>query len=697
MRQRSAILPLALGLAFSLGLHLAVGVTYVHSRMVAAMPDLVAESLTGDDPFTAGQPATIVLDIANAGQASVDGVTIRWQLDGQTVATTTTDQRLTPGITLSVSQMFTGIEPGVHTVRATVDPQQQVDETSKTNNTIEATFVWRDASSGNSADVALPDLLLVDIQPATPLIAGKPARLLVRAANIGFGNAGPCVLRIDLDDKLLTELPLADGIGSGQVATLPIDIKLDEPGEHVVCAMVDSDDVVRETREDNNANCQRLTWQAEEEPFLGALEGEALQMRLVSADEFEQIRTPYESQLEQPMIQTTADPTPLAPVEIVDPTTTTQNSPEIASASPAQRPTEPTPPTPPTTAERPVQPDEPEGGAVEPGLEEVDEAQRAPASDDAADEAAAPADGEVEPLGPVDADGESDRINVLIDQTPRTTEVDDRANFEGDAEAVVQNIQPPVAPTDPDDQSDLPQAIDHGQVATTVDQEGSKTDPDENADPADGTLEVASAQTVPARLPTMPIEPDRSALPVSPDAESADDATDRVSESPIDKADEPAPPTRDVEEQLPVDQLQPPREPQPQTQPTPAVAPSQPSQANPTSAMRSDAESPPVSRIDYAQIKPGGVAAVRGVRIKTVVPRYSTVARMVSVPANPTYRVTFNGQGEVTKVEQLKSTGYINVDAPIITAIYKWTAQGKFDPDGFVIDQLDIKLGMNDQ
>lgn len=696
MRERSSILPLALGLVFSLGLHLMAGVTYVHSRMVAAMPDLVAESLTGDDPFTAGQPASVALAVANRGDAPIEGVAVRWELDGQVVATTTTDQRLAPGQSLTVSQMFTGIEPGVHTVRATVDPNQHLDEANEANNRIEGTFVWRDASSGNSADAALPDLVLVDIQPATPLVAGKPSRLIVRAANVGYGNAGPCSLRVELDDAPLTDLPVAEGIPSGQIVSIPLDIKLDEPGEHVVCAMIDSDDVVRESQEDNNANCQRLTWQAEEEPFLGSVEGEGLQMRLVSADEFEQIQTPYESQLEQPMIQTTADPNPLAPVEIVDPTTATQNSPEVASASPSQRPTEPTPPTPPTAVERPVQPDEPEGGAVEPALEQVEEASRAPASDKAADEAAAPAEGDVEPVGPVDAAGESDRINVLIDQTPRTTEVDDRATFEGDAEAVVQNIQPPVAPTEPDDPSDLPQAIDHGKVATTVEQEGSKADPNENADPADSTVEVASAQTAPARLPTMPIEPDRDALPVSPDAESADDATDRVAEAPIEQAEEPAPPTQDVEEQLPVDQQQPPREPQPRTQPTPAVAPSQPSQANPTSAMRSDAESPPVSKIDYAQIKPGGVAAVRGVRIKTVVPRYSTVARMTSVPANPTYRVTFNGQGEVTQVEQLKSTGYINVDAPIITAIYKWTAEGKFDPDGFVIDQLDIKLGMNE-
>jgi len=694
---RHSMIPLALGLAFSLAVHLALGVAYVDSRTLPRLADLAAESLVGQSPFAAGQPATITLDVANVGDRRVDRFAVQWQIDGHTVAQVEITDRLDPGDVIALTQTFNDVPAGVHTVRATLDPQRAIDESREDNNVIEQSFIWQQPASGATGEAALADLVVASIKPQSPLVAGEPAALVAEVANIGRADAGPMVLRLDMDDQPITELNVHEGVPAGAVVAVPIELIVDEPGEHRVCALADADDVVVEMREDNNANCAVLSWQAADEPLIGSPDGQALQMRLVSADDFERIQTPYDSQLEQPMLQATATPTPEAPIQIVDPTDPGRTSPQVAAASPSRQSPTPQPPQPPTTEPQPDEPDQ-QGGVVEPAIDDVQEATRAPNAEAPAEQADAPAEGEVEPHESIERVGERKRINVLVDQTPRTTPVDDRGNFEGDAEAVVRNIEPPVAPDEVTDDGELPRAIEHGQVSDEVKQQGADRDPDDEADPADATMEVASATNGQRQLPTMPVEPDREATPRSPDAAEAEQAEDRQSEAPQEKADEPSPPKEAAADQ--------PRESQQSTQPTqPTTAatqnseqrqPSEPSQANPTAAMRSESESPPISRIDYARIKPGGVESVQGIKITTVVPRFSTVAQMTTVPANPSYRVHFNAEGKVTKIEQLQSTGYVNVDAPIMTAIYKWTAKGDIDEDGLTIDRLDIQLNVRE-
>ncbi len=100
----------------------------------------------------------------------------------------------------------------------------------------------------------------------------------------------------------------------------------------------------------------------------------------------------------------------------------------------------------------------------------------------------------------------------------------------------------------------------------------------------------------------------------------------------------------------------------------------------PSGSPRSDAESPAVMLTDHpinVPLKPGAVITGRGIEIKPVVPRITTVARFV-IPRNPVAKLRFdNKSGQVIFAELTTSTGYENWDGPVLASLYEWRATGK--------------------
>lgn len=101
--------------------------------------------------------------------------------------------------------------------------------------------------------------------------------------------------------------------------------------------------------------------------------------------------------------------------------------------------------------------------------------------------------------------------------------------------------------------------------------------------------------------------------------------------------------------------------------------------SNPTGAPRSDRESSPVSLTPQrpAVIVPGGVLAGEGIEIKTVSPRFSPVAQVSSLPGNTHAKIVFSKDGQVIDVTLVKSSGYPNIDGPIVSSLYQWKATGR--------------------
>lgn len=95
------------------------------------------------------------------------------------------------------------------------------------------------------------------------------------------------------------------------------------------------------------------------------------------------------------------------------------------------------------------------------------------------------------------------------------------------------------------------------------------------------------------------------------------------------------------------------------------------------SGLKSDRESLATSERDPIDVRPGRPAAGKGVEILTVRPRWSYTTQLTSAPRNPVVRVEFGKGGKVVKAEFVNGgTGSRDVDEPLISALYRWTAKG---------------------
>ena len=105
------------------------------------------------------------------------------------------------------------------------------------------------------------------------------------------------------------------------------------------------------------------------------------------------------------------------------------------------------------------------------------------------------------------------------------------------------------------------------------------------------------------------------------------------------------------------------------TSPTPTPEP------RPTATPRSDREADPTAPIE-ATVRPGGVLVERGLEVKTFRPRFSVTARTLSFPRNPEVTLIFGRDGVVQEAVLKTSTGFDNVDGPLLSSLYRWTATG---------------------
>lgn len=75
----------------------------------------------------------------------------------------------------------------------------------------------------------------------------------------------------------------------------------------------------------------------------------------------------------------------------------------------------------------------------------------------------------------------------------------------------------------------------------------------------------------------------------------------------------------------------------------------------------------------------GKVASAKGLKIRTVQPEFATTTRLTARPRSPQVLITFNKTGKVVRASFTpgRSTGYEDVDQPLLNSIYRWTARGE--------------------
>jgi len=115
----------------------------------------------------------------------------------------------------------------------------------------------------------------------------------------------------------------------------------------------------------------------------------------------------------------------------------------------------------------------------------------------------------------------------------------------------------------------------------------------------------------------------------------------------------------------------------PESAPPPATANAGGSRAEP--GLLADDESVPTSLKDPIAVRPGKVLARKGLNIRTSHPRFTATTLALTQPRNPLVRITFGRNGKVQKAEFVEghSTGYPDVDKPLLDSLHRWVARGE--------------------
>ncbi len=237
--------------------------TLTASLMVKG-PELHPESIMlTPTPLRTGDEALITVQIANAGMAPAENVTVAFSVDGRRFATATVPQipaaspnepaRQAVQVSLKTAEL--SLQPGAHELRVVVDPDDRISELDESNNTL-ATALTLQPPLPQLPELTPKSLL---VTPASPVEQGKgtvTAELIntglrvaeafdiefsVREAGRARWNPIPCIANCT-NNKLN---PNAELTAQAQLPSLA-------PGAYEVRVVVDPQGRVAELDETNN-------------------------------------------------------------------------------------------------------------------------------------------------------------------------------------------------------------------------------------------------------------------------------------------------------------------------------------------------------------------------------------------------------------------------------------------------------------
>ncbi|MHC4993629.1 MAG: CARDB domain-containing protein [Planctomycetota bacterium] len=712
MHERESILPLILGLIVALGTHLGIASAYATLRLdtpvdliepdarerlpdrppvdATPRPDLTVTDLTATAPRIVGQPTTLGVTLSNLGDGAAQNVEIELAVDGHPGATQTIDETQTPGASQPIEFEWTALTPGPHRVDITADPQNNIEESDEDNNAISRTFIW--LTSAVAAGSGGPDLAAVSVATETPRRAGQPVGVTALVANLGVGVQAPVRVTLSLDGQPIETADLPDGLAAGGLEELAWRITVPDPGEHdltVGVAMTQEPAAGGDVNGANDELTRRFYWG---EPIsVGQEKPSPVRMNWIAYEDFQDLIA-RKSRVTQAAAQKTVDPTPEVQNTPTDPTPPGVPAPRTVvslTSIPPQDPSKPTPPAPPTPPAQPDQATPRVVSAVTRLQPEVAEAPEKPRSTEApfitelnspVPVAAAPTERAPQAASRIEAvnPDNAEQARPLTDAT--RPPVDSPVVSKAPVETVTRReyaVRLPDVPDNPAAVDQIPVLPKPSSDAPTSENRAVRHAPLEavavDSNPDDRSRAVAVLDDLPKpQTAALPLEAKPDDQPGSPQlVQPLDRPKDRTSTRALtpESLEDPEKPEEKTEPLNPT----PPGPPTPVTPPAPR--PMVASLPKPTVAPKVEREAPPVTRIDNVMVVPGKVVAKQGVVVNTVVPRFSIVARMTSVPRNPKIEIVFDKTGHVIKTKVLTSTGHDTFDGPLLTAIYKWTVK----------------------
>jgi len=497
-----------------------------------------------------------------------------------------------------------------------------------------------------------PDLAALSIDVDKPRVAGQPTSLRARLTNLGAPVTEPIDITLQINDRQPLTTTLTQSLDPGQVIDLTREIKVDEPGEHTITLSLDPAEKITDSDRSNNTITRTFTFKDPDRDTLalGQTDPSKVKINWISHKAFEELIA-KRAEFDQAAVQRTTQPDPRADQAPLDPTPPmprpSPNQPApIAAAQPNPDPVAPEKMTKPTkTPDQPTRPnpsEQPENLAA--GLAPRDPAPPIENTTPNPTESSEPTEAMAR------QPDQADTPEPVTDDTPAEKPVAaPQEKAQPDREVAMAKIP---LPDLPELNPDLPDPVENPNT-DKPEKKAPPIDPAKKPDPTDASKSV-EAEKLPDVAPPTPKGQDRPMTkPADNPAEKKPEKTDGTQPKP------PVQPTPKSPQQQAPSKLQ------------PAMKP------RPTAAPKDEREAPPVSRIEGLTVQPGKVVARHGLQINTVQPRFSVVAQRSALPANPTVELTFDDQGEVIHARFVRSTGYDNIDGPILASLYKWTAVGE--------------------
>ncbi|RKX84176.1 MAG: hypothetical protein DRP57_06440, partial [Spirochaetes bacterium] len=215
------------------------------AKLHVKCPDLIVEDIywTPEKPLL-GEPITIHVRVKNKGDGdAVNPFNVLLEVEG--VKLVDKVNRLNAGSSITLSFSSPQLFCGSHDVYAKVDASNSVKETNEYNN-----------DRTESVRVYCPDLTIDEIKVYNAKIQWT-ASIVVRIKNQGDGDARNFNLKIYVDDVL----KFSDSINylkAGSTTSRTVRFKVDVCGDLKIKAVVDENNAVKESREDNNVKTKTI-------------------------------------------------------------------------------------------------------------------------------------------------------------------------------------------------------------------------------------------------------------------------------------------------------------------------------------------------------------------------------------------------------------------------------------------------------
>ena len=217
----------------------------------ATPPDLVISELTvSPGALNAGDAATVLVTVQNAGTQDAENVTVRLTNNGLPMGSDLSVAQLYGGQSASF-QIQTAFTAGTKQIQATADPDNAVGESNETNNTL--------ATSISVIGIARPDLAITASDMTSSHSLPKPGStitLTLAVHNVGDLASDPVNVLLTQGDPfaggaILIDTVAVPAIAAGQ--SIDVTAQWTVPMEQSsIYAYVDSDQILTELDEDNN-------------------------------------------------------------------------------------------------------------------------------------------------------------------------------------------------------------------------------------------------------------------------------------------------------------------------------------------------------------------------------------------------------------------------------------------------------------